>query len=111
MDETEEIQDEILLDQDVAIQNKTLTNETLGITCSTKSKIESINVPFPIFVGSLMDFLGWLMLIFYFPVGMWKLVFDCFDGFAGRPRKMNDEQFKKAKEDLHQKIRTLMEHG
>ena len=75
------------------------------------SKVEKISVPFPIFVASLMDFIGWLMLIFYFPVGMWKLVFDNIDGFAGRPRKMTDEEFKKAKTELHQKIRTLMEHG
>ena len=54
----------------------------------------------PIFVASLLSFLGWLMISFFLPTGMWAFVFEYIAEFVTRPKKMEDDEFNRQKADL-----------
>ena len=56
-----------------------------------------------------MSFIGWLMMVFYLPIGMWAFTFDNISAFIKRPKKMTNDEFVKAKEALHVKVKILLE--
>ena len=55
---------------------------------------------FPVYVMSLCSFLGWLMIIFFLPTGMWAYVFEFIAEFVTRPKKMQDDEFNREKAAL-----------
>ena len=71
----------------------------------------TIRVLFPIYVGGVMCFIGWFMVIFFLPTGMWAFVFENIGEFVTRPKKMTDDEFNRTKADLQKKVSNLLSMG
>ena len=54
-----------------------------------------LTVGFPIYVTSVLSFIGWLVLCFFLPTGMWGLPFDYIGAYMMRPRPMREDEFKR----------------
>jgi hypothetical protein len=50
-----------------------------------------VTVEFPIFAIAVMNFLGWIMFMLFFPLGQWALFFDNFFTFIHRPKPMKED--------------------
>lgn len=51
-----------------------------------------------------MTFVGWFLVCFYLPTGMWAYPFDYIGAWALRPKPMNDVDFGRAKAELAKKV-------
>jgi hypothetical protein len=58
-----------------------------------------------------MTVIGWIMLVWFLPTGMWAYCFDNIMAFVKRPIPMDPAKFKKAKEGLAKLIAQLMKIG
>ena len=58
-----------------------------------------------------MAFIGWFMVIFFLPTGMWAFVFENIAEFVTRPKKMTDDEFNRTKADLQKKVQSLLSMG
>jgi len=70
-----------------------------------------IDVNFPIYATSLLCFIGWMILCFFLPTGMWGIPFDWIGAWAQRPIVMDEGTFKVAKGELADKVQLLMNEG
>jgi len=70
-----------------------------------------IDVNFPIYATSLLCFIGWMILCFFLPTGMWGIPFDWIGAWAQRPIVMDEGTFKMAKGELADKVQLLMNEG
>ena len=73
---------------------------TIDSICKEINASVEIRVMFPVYVMSLCSFLGWLMIIFFLPTGMWAYVFEFIAEFVTRPKKMQDDEFNREKAAL-----------
>lgn len=48
---------------------------------------------FPIYVTAVLSFVGWVMMAFFLPTGMWAFVFENIAEFVTRPKKLDDSEF------------------
>ena len=79
--------------------------------CQEFSGDVEIRILFPIYVCSLMAFLGWWMLIFFLPTGMWAFVIENISEFVMRPKPMDDAEFNRSKAELQKKVSSLLNMG
>lgn len=63
-----------------------------------------VKCEFPIFAIAVMNFLGWIMFVFFMPLGQWGLFFDNFFTFIHRPKPMKEDEFNRAKAELAKKV-------
>jgi hypothetical protein len=52
-----------------------------------------LELHFPLYVISMLTFLGWMMACFFLPTGMWGFFFDSVQAFAYRPTKTDKMNF------------------
>jgi hypothetical protein len=55
---------------------------------------------FPVYAITVMTSLGWVMLMFFLPIGMWAYAFDYVGAYVKRPQPMKKEDFDNAKREL-----------
>lgn len=79
--------------------------------CMATSGTLRVQVEFPIFAISLMNFCGWICFMVFMPLGQWALFFDNFFTFIHRPRPMKEDEFNRAKAELAKKVQTLLMKG
>lgn len=70
-----------------------------------------VQVEFPIFLITLMNFCGWICFMVFLPLGQWALFFDNFFTFIHRPKPMKEDEFNRAKAELAKKIQALLMKG
>ena len=58
-----------------------------------------------------MTIVGWLVLIFFLPTGVWAYPFDYVGSWVTRPIPMKEDEFKKAKYDLARTMEILLQKG
>jgi len=63
-----------------------------------------IAVNFPLYATALLSFIGWMILCFFLPTGMWGIPFDWIGAWAQRPITMDEASFKIAKDELAVKV-------
>lgn len=67
-----------------------------------------ITVGFPIYAITFMSFIGWFLLMFFLPTGMWAIPFNWIGQWVLRPKPMREDEFNRAKADLAKKVQTLL---
>jgi hypothetical protein len=82
-----------------------------NVICQTLAAKLRIQVGFPIFMITVMNFLGWILLMVFVPLGMWALPFDSFFTFVNRPKPMTEVDFNKKKQGLAKDVQTLLAMG
>ena len=80
-------------------------------SCTTINTTLEITVGFQIYAITVMCFLGWMMLCFFLPTGLWAFPFDLIGAWVLRPKPMKEDEFNRAKADLAKKVRKLLEIG
>ena len=75
----------------------TLPVTTAEAVCVRGEGTLQVTVDFPVFAVAVMNFLGWIILMLFLPLGQWALFFDNFFAFVHRPKPMKEDQFNKAK--------------
>lgn len=58
-----------------------------------------------------MNFLGWIMLMLFLPLGQWSIFFDNFFTFVHRPKPMKEDEFNRKKAELAKKVQQLLAKG
>jgi len=68
-------------------------------------------VGFPIYAITIMTIVGWAMLCFFLPTGMWAYPFDFIGSWITRPLPMKPDEFALAKKQLAHTMEILMKKG
>lgn len=91
----------------------TLEVTSADVTCPTIADTHTltVEVPFAVYAITLMTVVGWSLLVWFLPVGMWAYPFDNVGAFVMRPKPMKPEDFKKAKAKLATTMEALMLKG
>jgi len=74
------------------------------VLCKTIEAHLKITVGFQIYVITVMCFLGWLMLCFFLPTGLWAYPFDLIGKWVQRPKPMREDEFNRSKFELAAKV-------
>lgn len=82
-----------------------------NVKCLATSGTLRVQVEFPIFAITFMNFFGWILFMVFLPLGQWALFFDNFFTFIQRPRPMQEDEFNRAKAELAKKVQTLLAKG
>jgi len=79
--------------------------------CIETSGQAEIRILFPVYVAGACSFIGWFMMIFFLPTGMWAFVFEYIGAFVLRPKKIDDAEFNRAKSALQNDVKELLRLG
>ena len=70
-----------------------------------------IKIIFPIYVAGLCCFLGWILVMFFLPTGMWAFVFENIAEFVQRPKHIPDKEFEEKRDLLQKNVGKLLGIG
>ena len=70
-----------------------------------------MKIGFPQYVMGIYTFIGWLMVMFFLPTGMWAFVFENIAEFVQRPRQITDKEFEEKRDLLQQNVGKLLQIG
>ena len=68
----------------------------------------TITVNFAVYATMIMTIVGWIMLCFFLPTGIWAYPFDYVGSWVTRPIPMKEDEFKKAKYELARTMEILL---
>lgn len=91
--------------------NASLEVTAANFVCNTMSDTLTVKVNFPIYAITIMTVIGWCMLVWFLPVGMWAYPFDNIGAWVTRPKPMKPDEFSKAKTHLALTMEALMKKG
>ena len=63
------------------------------------------------FAITVMTTVGWFLLCFFLPTGMWAFAFNWIGAWAQRPKPMKEDEFNRAKQELAIKVQKLLTKG
>lgn len=86
-------------------------NVTAISSCKLISSTLNTKVSFPVYAIMLMTIVGWVMLAFFLPTGVWAYPFDYVGSWVTRPIPMKEDEFKKAKYELARTMEILLQRG
>ena len=70
-----------------------------------------MKIGFPQYVMGIYTFIGWLMVMFFLPTGMWAFVFENIAEFVQRPRQITDKEFEEKRDLLQKNVGKLLQIG
>lgn len=92
------------MDVDTPVTIKSSVCKATGGVGGIEPAYMKINVNFPLYATSVLCFMGWLILAFFLPTGMWGIPFDWIGAWAQRPVTMDEASFKRTKDELADKV-------
>ena len=100
---------------DIVIYNPDTINLTiLGSETSTqdeKTFISSVPNSFSVYLACFLSFIGWFLFAMYTGVGFVTMPVDLIKAYLYRPRYIPKDVYIKLREDLRQRLATLLEMG
>ena len=85
--------------------------DLISVCIHTNPAYLTIALNFFICVTTVLTFIGWFLIVFFFPTGLWALAFDNIGAFCSKPETMRQEDFSLKKRGLAHHIGKLIEEG
>jgi len=99
------------LDAGLLRDNETIPDEDCTEPCSTRPGYVSFRVSPVLFIITVIDFVGYLILIIFGSVGLASVPYDLFYGFISRPHALSERVYNEQKNQIYHEAVELIKWG